>query len=57
VTKLLSADAVRKAVADSVPPSFRELNSKALDKGFEYGVTQLATAPPRPEREALAVEE
>jgi len=37
VTKLLGADAVRKAVADSVPPAFRELNLKAFEKGFEYG--------------------
>jgi 2-oxoglutarate ferredoxin oxidoreductase subunit gamma len=46
VTKLLSADAVRKAVADSVPPSFRELNLKAFDKGYEYGLTAQAGAPP-----------
>ncbi len=47
VTNLLSADAVRKAVADSVPPSFRELNLKAFEKGLEYGTTALAAAPPR----------
>lgn len=46
VTKLLTADAVRKAVADSVPPSFRELNLKAFDKGYEYGLTAKAGAPP-----------
>ena len=46
VTKLLSADAVRKAVADSVPPNFRELNLKAFDKGYEYGVTAQVGAPP-----------
>jgi 2-oxoglutarate ferredoxin oxidoreductase subunit gamma len=57
VTKLLSAEAVRKAVADSVPPAFRELNLKAFEKGFEYGNRELATAPPRPELEALAVSE
>ena len=54
VTKLLSADAVRKAVADSVPSSFRELNLKAFDKGFEYGTTAQAGAPPTPELEELA---
>ena len=37
VTNLLDPDAVRKAVADSVPPHFRELNLKAFDKGYEYG--------------------
>jgi len=57
VTKLLSADAVRKAVADSVPPSFRELNIKAFDKGFEYGSTAQAGAPPSLEMEALALAE
>lgn len=54
VTKLLSADAVRQAVADSVPPGFRELNLKAFEKGFEYGSTVLSGAPAKPEVEALA---
>src|SRR5246127_3952153 len=57
VTKLLNPDAVRKAVADSVPASFRELNLKAFEKGFEYGNTTLAGSPARPELEALAVTE
>lgn len=47
VTKLLTVDAVRKAVADSVPPGFRELNLKAFERGFEYGNTELAATPPR----------
>ena len=47
VTKLLTADAVRKAVADSVPASFRELNLQAFEKGFEYGNNALAGAPRR----------
>ena len=46
VTRLLSPDAVRKAVADSVPPNFRELNLKAFEQGFEYGNTANAGAPP-----------
>jgi 2-oxoglutarate ferredoxin oxidoreductase subunit gamma len=37
VTKLIGPEAVRKAVAESVPSSFRELNLKAFDKGFDYG--------------------
>ena len=52
VTKLLDAEAVRKAVADSVPPSFRELNLKAFEKGFEYG--SKAQPALRPELEELA---
>jgi len=54
VTKLLSPDAVRKAVADSVPASFRELNLKAFERGFDYGNTTLAGDPAKPEFEALA---
>jgi len=47
VTQLLEPEAVRKAVADSVPASFREVNLKAFEKGFEYGVTALThTATP-----------
>lgn len=51
VTHLLEPDAVRKAVADSVPPSFREINLKAFDKGFEYASTAEASVPARPEIE------
>lgn len=42
VTKLLESDAVRKAVADSVPSNFRELNLKAFEKGYEYGIQSMA---------------
>jgi 2-oxoglutarate ferredoxin oxidoreductase subunit gamma len=45
VTNLLDPDAVRKAVADSVPSSFRELNLKAFDRGLDYGATTLTAAP------------
>jgi 2-oxoglutarate ferredoxin oxidoreductase subunit gamma len=38
VTNLIGPDAVRKAVADSVPASFRDLNLKAFEKGFDYGL-------------------
>ena len=41
VTGLVAPQALRKAVADSVPPSFQELNLKAFDKGFEYGIENL----------------
>jgi 2-oxoglutarate ferredoxin oxidoreductase subunit gamma len=45
VTKLLEPEAVRKAVADSVPASFRELNLKAFEKGFDYGIQSLIDGP------------
>lgn len=40
VTGLLRADSLRQAVADSVPESFKELNLKAFDKGFNYGASK-----------------
>jgi 2-oxoglutarate ferredoxin oxidoreductase subunit gamma len=45
VTQLLTPDAVRKAVADSVPSSFCDLNLKAFEKGFECGLQALAEGP------------
>ncbi|HET8668605.1 MAG TPA: 2-oxoacid:acceptor oxidoreductase family protein [Terriglobales bacterium] len=42
VTNLLNPESVRKAVADSVPPAFKELNLQAFDKGFAYGQEKLA---------------
>ena len=41
VAGLLQPDALRQAVADSVPESFKELNLKAFDKGFQYGVSKM----------------
>jgi hypothetical protein len=29
------------AVADSVPPAMRDLNLRAFDKGFEFGLTKV----------------
>ena len=57
VTKLLEADAVRNAVADSVPSAFRDLNLKALEKGFEYGVDLLASKTHSQELEAVVLSE
>lgn len=36
VTQLLDPEALRRAVEDSVPPAFRDLNRRAFDKGFEF---------------------
>jgi 2-oxoglutarate ferredoxin oxidoreductase subunit gamma len=55
VTSLLEPDAVRKAVADSVPPNFRELNLKAFERGYEYGTNSL-TATPSPSDAKLAMQ-
>jgi len=42
VTGLLTPESLRSAVADSVPAATRELNLRAFDKGWEYGVRQVA---------------
>jgi 2-oxoglutarate ferredoxin oxidoreductase subunit gamma len=41
VTGLLDPDAIRQAVADSVPPAVRELNLRAFDKGFDFGLSSV----------------
>ena len=41
IFKLLDPEAVRKAVLDSVPSRFKELNLKAFEKGLEAGKNAL----------------
>ena len=43
VTNILQKDSLREAVGSSVPPHFRELNLKAFDRGYEYGVQAMQT--------------
>jgi 2-oxoglutarate ferredoxin oxidoreductase subunit gamma len=57
VTQLLQPEAVRKAVADSVPPNFRDLNLKAFSKGYDYGIQALAEGPHSQELEQVAYSE
>jgi 2-oxoglutarate ferredoxin oxidoreductase subunit gamma len=53
VTGLIDPEALRKAVADSVPEAFVKLNLKAFDKGFEYGLNR---APMDSEEHRVSVE-
>lgn len=53
VTRLIEPDAVRKAVADSVPSGFRELNLKAFEKGYDYGIQSLAERTPKQDIEVV----
>jgi 2-oxoglutarate ferredoxin oxidoreductase subunit gamma len=57
VTRLTDPEALRNAVADSVPPAMQKLNLAAFDKGFEYG-SQLLTrlAENADSEEVLALE-
>jgi 2-oxoglutarate ferredoxin oxidoreductase subunit gamma len=58
VTGLLQPDALRNAIADSVPEAYRDLNRKAFDKGYEYGVKTLKGEIPveEPEIEVATLE-
>jgi 2-oxoglutarate ferredoxin oxidoreductase subunit gamma len=42
VSHVLNPDALRNAVAASVPEAYRDLNLKAFDRGFEYGTRELS---------------
>jgi 2-oxoglutarate ferredoxin oxidoreductase subunit gamma len=41
ISGLLERDSLRKAVEDSVPPAFAEMNRAAYDAGYEYGLKHL----------------
>lgn len=45
ISGLLQRDSLRKAVEDSVPSAFAELNRMAFDAGYDYGVKHLETGP------------
>jgi len=51
VTSVLEPEAVRQAVADSVPEAFRDLNLRAFDKGFEYGTKHLSVGMEKDDHE------
>jgi len=42
VAGLLTPEAFRKAIADSVPPAHRDLNLAAFEKGYEFGREEVA---------------
>lgn len=41
VTGIVPADAMKKSVLDSVPKGTEELNTKAFERGYSYGLEQL----------------
>ena len=43
ITKLVSVEAMKKSVLDSVPKGTEELNMKAFERGHAYGLEKLAT--------------
>jgi 2-oxoglutarate ferredoxin oxidoreductase subunit gamma len=46
VTKIVSPEAMKKALPGMVPGRFLDLNIKAFDKGYDYGQEVLKTAKP-----------
>jgi 2-oxoglutarate ferredoxin oxidoreductase subunit gamma len=44
-TGLLPPEPLRRAVADSVPAASVDLNLRAFDRGYEYGLTHPEPAP------------
>ncbi|HUI81721.1 MAG TPA: 2-oxoacid:acceptor oxidoreductase family protein [Bryobacteraceae bacterium] len=53
VTKLVSAEALRKAVADSVPSALQKLNLEAFENGYEYGTRTVDQLHENGESEAV----
>jgi len=58
VSGVLKPDSLRDAVASSVPEAYRDLNRKAFDKGYEYGIKTLNGEIPaeEPQIEVAALE-
>jgi 2-oxoglutarate ferredoxin oxidoreductase subunit gamma len=44
VTKVVTPEAMKKAVPGLVPKRFLELNTRAFEKGYDYGLEQLSQA-------------
>jgi 2-oxoglutarate ferredoxin oxidoreductase subunit gamma len=56
VTGLLDRESLRKAVADSVPPAFQDLNLRAFEKGYQYGSELLVKLENGDTEEAMSLE-
>ena len=50
---VLKPDSLRQAVLESVPPAFKDLNAKAFDAGYKYGIENPEALPQHstPEKE------
>ncbi|HDP99861.1 MAG TPA: pyruvate ferredoxin oxidoreductase [bacterium] len=56
ITQLIDKDAVRKTVETSVPKGTEELNLKAFDKGYNFGMEQLKVSDKK-QKQAVPAEE
>ena len=53
VTGLITPEALKRAVEDSVPRGFKDLNLQAFEKGYEYGLSKAAEENGEPLREEV----
>ena len=56
VAGVVDPEALRKAVLESVPAAFKELNEKAFNAGMKYGIEHLSGTREYPVRSGLAIE-
>jgi 2-oxoglutarate ferredoxin oxidoreductase subunit gamma len=57
ISKVVSLESCRKAVSDSVPARFRDLNLSAFDEGYAYGLKVLESGPVTEETDGDGKEE
>ena len=56
VAGVLKPESLRQAVLESVPPAFKELNAKAFDAGYKYGVENPDALPQHALHDMVEVE-
>jgi 2-oxoglutarate ferredoxin oxidoreductase subunit gamma len=52
ITRVVTPEAMKKALPGLVPKRFLELNIRAFEKGYDYGTELLAKEKPEPQSEA-----
>lgn len=52
VAGVVKPEALRQAVLESVPPAFKDLNAKAFDAGYKYGVENPDALPQHTSKES-----
>jgi 2-oxoglutarate ferredoxin oxidoreductase subunit gamma len=57
ISKVVFLESCRKAVSDSVPARFRDLNLSAFDEGYAYGLKVLESGPVTEETDCEGKEE
>ncbi|MBI4891958.1 MAG: 2-oxoacid:acceptor oxidoreductase family protein [Acidobacteria bacterium] len=57
ITGIVVRDAAMKSVKDAVPARFLDLNLKAFERGYEYGVELLAKGPAKGEQQMAVPQE